>query len=441
MQLIEGYDAARSAIEKANAERAPGSNFQVQETVRNICAAVWEERDAAVLRLTRQFDCPTIELGQLRVGEDEIEVAWKGLAPNAQKALTRAAENIEYFHRRQPVGDWFTTSPDGVFLGQRLTPVQRVAMYAPHARAAYPSSVLMLAIPARVAGVHEPVLATPADKSGNAHPVILAAAHLAGIREIYKLGGAVAVAALAYGTDMVRPVHKIVGPGNSYFSAAKQHVAGTVGIDGFYGPSDVVIVADAGRVPHGLSDEEFAAQLAADLLAQAEHEPEAWVCLATTSRELAEKVQEVLQDAAAASPRAAILHQSLQKAVLASVASIEEACALANLAASEHLEIWSQDALALSTQIRDAGAIFLNTPVPLGDYIAGPSHTLPTGATARFSHGISVETFLKRSSIVAAPPSAVASLAEDVEVLATLEELPGHAAAVRRVKRRGGVKR
>lgn len=424
MKLIEGYDAAREALHEANAARAFGADAALEQSVRDICESVRVEGDAALLRIERQFDCPTLELAHVRVTEDEIEAAWRSLPDKARTALQRAADNIAYFHGKQPVGDWFTTSPDGIFLGQRYSPIQRVGMYAPNYRAAYPSTVLMLAVPARVAGVPELVLASPPSRDGTSHPMILAAARVAGIHEIYKIGGAAAMAALAYGTDTVRAVDKIVGPGSIYVTLAKKYLYGTVGIDGLYGPSEVVVLADDAPETAAL-----APQLAADLIAQAEHGADSFVCFVSPSLALCQDVMRHVEAQVQASPRAQILRESLAGAMLLHVDTMAQAVQLCDLAAPEHVEIWSPDALAWLPKVSHAGAVFLNTPVPLGDYIAGPSHTLPTGATARFAQGIGVEAFLKRTSVVSASRESIASLAGDLEVLATLEDLPGHAAA------------
>jgi histidinol dehydrogenase len=424
MRLIEGYDLCRAALEEANAARALTNNPEIETAVREICEAVHERGDEALLEIERRFDCPTLELSQLRVTQEEIDSAWRGLPSNAQKALQRAADNIEAFHRAQPVGDWFTTSPDGAFLGQRYTPIERVGMYAPNYRAAYPSTVLMLAMPAKVAGVPEVVLASPPGRDGSSHPMILAAAKVAGIEEIYKVGGGAAMAALAYGTNTVKKVDKIVGPGSIYVTLAKKYLYGTVGIDGLYGPSEVVVLADG--TPETLS---LAPQLAADLIAQAEHGADSFVCFVSPSREICNAVTKQLEAQVARSSRADILRESLESSLMFCVETLEEAIELTNLAAPEHAEIWSRDALAIMPQIKHAGAVFLNTPVPLGDYIIGPSHTLPTGSTARFAQGVGVETFLKRTSVIAASQVTMAALAEDLATLALLEDLPGHAAA------------
>ena len=433
MQFIEGYEDARAAVQRSNSARAFTAQPETENLVRDICEAVRSEGDEAVLRFEREFDCPTLELSGLRVTPEEIEDAWQSLPAEVQAALQRAADNIEFFHKKQPVGDWSTVSPDGVFLGQRYTPIERVGLYAPNQRAALPSSVLMVAIPARVAGVRDLVLASPPSRDGSLHPIVLAAARIAGITEIYKIGGAVAMAALALGTQSVRAVDKIVGPANIYGTLAKKYLFGSVGIDGLYGPSDLVILCDdTGRRGVQENSAPHASQLAADLIAQAEHGADSWVCLITTSRLLCAAVMSEVESQLEASPRAEVLRESLQNALILCVDSLDEACALSDLAAPEHLEIWSRDALSVSNRMRHAGAIFLNTPVPLGDYIAGPSHTLPTGGTARYSHGVGVDTFLKRTSIIAASRESMAGLCDDLSIIAQLEDLPGHAAAVQR---------
>ena len=421
MQKVEGQAATHAAIIAANAARAFTASPAIEAQVRAICDAVRSRGDAAVLEACRKFDCPDLEV--LRVSSAEIENAWRDLKGDAKRALQRAASNLEAFHTAQKPGDFTFDSPDGARLGNRWTPIERIGIYAPNGRAAYPSTVLMLAIPARVAGVKDVVLATPASKDGHAHPVILAAAHVAGISEIYKIGGAAAMATLAYGTETIPRVDKLVGPGSIYLTLAKKHLYGTVGVDGLYGPSEVAIVADKG------SD---AAQIAADLLAQAEHGADSFVAFLTPSRELLEQVEAAIERQSQDSPRAQLARAALENSLLCRVESMKDACQLCDLIAAEHVEIWSDDAAKWAAHIANAGAIFLNCPVPLGDYIIGPSHTLPTGATARFASGVGVDTFLKRTTIVEAPQSSIERLAGDLETIALLEELPGHAAAVRR---------
>lgn len=422
MKLIESYELSCAALEESNAARAFSSSAEIEGRVRAICDAVRLEGDAALIHYEQQFSCPDLNAENLRVTQDEIDAAWQSTPEDAKHALERAAKNIEFFHRKQPVSDWITTSLDGATLGQKYTPIERVALYAPHGRAAYPSTVLMLAVPARVAGVAQIVLATPANKNGDAHPAILAAAHVAGISEIYKVGGAQAMAALAYGTATIPKVDKLVGPGSIYVTLAKKNLYGVVGIDGLYGPSEVVVFADD-------SPENNATQLAADLIAQAEHGADSFVCFVTTSGDLCSAVLNEIETQVAASSRADYLRGSLENSLACTVNTLDEAIALCNLAAAEHVEVWSRDALAISQKITHAGALFLNTPVPLGDYIIGPSHTLPTGASARFAAGVGVDTFLKRTSIISASRETIAALVDDLNTLATLEDLPGHANA------------
>lgn len=426
MRVLEGTAATRAAIVAANAARAFSASPEIEAQVRAICQDVQTRGDDAILEACRKFDCPDLQLENLRVTPAEIEVAWNALPDKAKGALQRAADNLEAFHTAQRPHDFTFDSPDGARLGNRWTPIARVGVYAPNGRAAYPSTVLMLAIPARVAGVKDVVLATPAGKDGNAHPVILATAYIAGINEIYKVGGAAAMAAFAYGTEMIPRVAKLVGPGSIYLTLAKKYLYGTVGIDGLYGPSEVAIVADVGQ---------DAAQIAADLLAQAEHGADSFVAFLTPSSELLRAVESEIELQSNASPRAQLARAALENSLLCHVETMEQACELCDQIAAEHVEIWSDDAPKWADQIPNAGAIFLNCPVPLGDYIIGPSHTLPTGATARFASGVGVDTFLKRTSIVEAPSASVQALADDLETIALLEGLPGHAAAVRRAAR------
>ena len=420
MQLIQGFQNALEATRQANTARQPGASPEIETAVREICQAVQAEGDAALLRYERQFGCPTLQTSDLRVDQNERNAAWNSVSDSAKNALLHAANNIEEFHRHQPRGDWNAVSRDSVYYGQLYTPIERAGLYAPHGRAVYPSTVLMLGIPAKVAGVPEIVLASPADKTGNAHPLILAAAQIVGIEEIYKVGGAQGMAALAYGTATIPRVDKIAGPGSIYVTLAKKYLYGAVGIDGLFGPSEVAILADENADP---------ARLAIDLMAQAEHGADSFVCLIVTSQELASKVLLTLNAKVKGHPREEILQESLSTSSLFVVDHLSEAIELCNTIAAEHVEIWSGDAQSISQKIQHAGAIFLNTPVPFGDYIAGPSHTLPTGTTARFAAGVGVDTFLKRSSIVSASPEALATMSEDLAVLATLEELPAHADA------------
>ncbi len=425
MQPFDGLSASLAAIENAQHKRTKNGGTELEKQVRDLCEDVRLRGDDAVLDSARRFDCANLELDALRVSQEEIETAWRELPDPAKRALQRAAKNIEAYHQKQKPADFEFQTPEGACLGARYSPIRRAGIYAPNGRAAYPSTVLMLAIPAKVAGVREVVLATPAGKDGHAHPVILAAAHVAGVSEIWKMGGAAAVAAFAFGTGRIERVDKIAGPGSIYFTLAKKGVFGSVGIDGLYGPSEVGIVADEKQLAR-------APQLAADLLAQAEHGGDSFVVFVSNSTQVCEAVARELALQTNASPRAKLALEALEDSLVCRVDSMEEACVLMNEAALEHVEIWSDEARKWSEKVSNAGAIFLNTPVPLGDYIIGPSHTLPTGGTARFASGVGVDTFLKRTSLVEAPREAVALLADDLETIALLEDLPGHAAAAKR---------
>ena len=426
MQRLEGNVATRAAILSSNVARAFTASPEIENAVRQICDDVRARGDEAVIENCRQFDCPDLQIENLRVTESEVEAAWDALPNKAKNALLRVAHNLEAFHTAQKPQDFTFDSPDGARLGNRWTPIARAGIYAPNGRAAYPSTVLMLAMPAAVAGVRDVVLATPAGKDGNAHPVILAAAKVAGITEIYKVGAAAAMAAMAFGTETIPRVDKLVGPGSIYMTLAKKHLFGVVGIDGLYGPSEVAIIADEGA---------DAAQIAADLLAQAEHGADSFVAFLTPSHDLLNEVESEIESQSQQSPRAKLARQALENSLLCRVETMEDACELCDLIAAEHVEIWSDDAGKWANQIPNAGAIFLNCPVPLGDYIIGPSHTLPTGATARFASGVGVDTFLKRTTMVEASKASIAQLADDLETIALLEELPGHAAAVVRAAR------
>lgn len=423
MQQFQGDNACLLALENSNARRALGTDPKRELQVAAMCNDVRDNGDAALEKYAREFDAPDFRAAQLRVLPSELNDAWREIPDNARRALERAASNIEAFHRAQPMGDWHATSPDGAFYGQKLSPISRVGLYAPNGRAAYPSTVLMLAVPARVARVREIYLATPANREGHAHPIILAAAQIAGVSHIFKMGGAAAMAAFAYGTQTVPRVDKVVGPGSIWVTLAKKHLYGIVGVDGLYGPSEVLVFADEGAAT--------ATQLAADLIAQAEHGADSWVCFVSPSRTLCEAVKAEVARQVEANPRGDYLRPALDSSLILCPDSRDSALHLCDVAAPEHLELWSRDALSLSAQISHAGAIFLNTPVPLGDYILGPSHTLPTGGAARFMGGVSVDTFLKRTTLVSASRETIASLSDDLRIIAELEGLPGHAEAVR----------
>ena len=396
----------------------------IVDAARDIVAAVRTEGDAAVRRFCRDFD--GVELTALRLPQEQIDAALDGLDPAFLAALEKAAAQIRAFHQREVTQSWFTTRADGTMLGVKVTPVAAAGIYVPGGRAQYPSTVLMNAIPAKVAGVERVVMVTPPqrDAAPGAAPIspyTLAAAKFAGVDEIYTVGGAQAVAALAYGTESIPRVDKITGPGNAYVAAAKQLVSGDVGIDMVAGPSEVCVLADATAKP---------AVVAADLMAQAEHDPLAACYLVTCDAAFAAEVEAATEQLMAQSPRADITRASLDnEGTVVVAADLAAAVDAVNTIAPEHLELHCADALGLLGRIRNAGAIFVGawSSEPLGDYVAGPNHTLPTGGTALFSNPLSVEDFVKRSSVICYTPEGLMADAPATQRLAHAEGLWAHA--------------
>ena len=404
---------------------------EVEAAVEAILADVRARGDAALRDYTRRFD--GAELERLEVTADELAEGAAAAGPALLETLRAAAANIEAFHRRQKHEDFIVTDQPGVLLGQKYTPVERAGVYVPGGTAAYPSTVLMDVIPARVAGVPEIVMATPAGRDGKVAPAILAAAQVAGVSRIFKVGGAQAVAALAYGTESVPAVDKIVGPGNIYVATAKRMVYGKVGIDMIAGPSEILVLADGGCNP---------AWVAADLLSQAEHDRLASAVLVTDSETLARAVQAEVERQLPLLPRAEIARASIEtggKIILCQ--SLAQAVAVCNTIAPEHLEVCVEDPFALLPEIRNAGSIFLGRCVPeaLGDYFAGPNHTLPTSGTARFSSPLGVDDFLKRSSFIYYTREALGRVGGRVAAFAEAEGLHAHARSVTiRCEQEGG---
>ncbi len=396
------------------------------DAVARVAAIVEEVRrrgDAALLDFTKRFDGVELRAEDLRVSEAEWAAAT--VAPALEAGLVEAARRIETFHRHQLPRSWWVRDEHGSLLGQQVTPLDRVGCYVPGGTAAYPSTVLMNVIPARVAGVPELVVASPPDGAGRVPTAVLRAARLAGATAVYRMGGAQAVAALAYGTAAVPAVDKIVGPGNLYVALAKRLVFGDVGIDLIAGPSEVVVVADRTAV---------AAHVAADLLAQAEHDPMARAVCLTDDAVLAAAVAAAVARQCAALPRAAIAEAAIrQHGAVVVTRGLDEALGIANRLAPEHLELAVADPFAWLPAVRHAGAIFLgvHTPEVVGDYLAGPNHVLPTGATARFASGLSVEDFIKRSSLIHYTPAGLRAAWPHLAALAAAEGLEGHAAAAR----------
>ncbi len=409
-------------LTEADLARSGGIDAEVIGVAARIVDDVRQRGDEAVREFTLQFD--KCALDDFRVSEEEIQAAVDQCEAEFLDALTTAAGAIEDFHRRQVQQSWFTAQEGGVFLGQKVSALRRVGIYVPGGRARYPSSVLMNAIPAMVAGVDEIAMVVPPAADGSVNPYTLAAAAEAGVTEIYRIGGAQAVAALAYGTDTIPRVDKVVGPGNAYVTAAKKLVMGDVGIDMLAGPSEVLILADETAVP---------AFVAIDLMAQAEHDPRAATYLVTTDPELPDLVEQALEILLQESPRGEITERSLvDNALVVICPDVVAALDTSDLIAPEHLEVQMADPYELLGSIRNAGAIFLGpwTPESVGDYVAGPNHVLPTGGTARFSSPLSVDDFVKKSSVLGYSFEALELDGATVLEIADKEGLWAHGRAV-----------
>ncbi len=394
------------------------------QTVRAILSDIQKNGDAAALQYSQTWDCKTLTQDQIKVSLEEIHEAKNNVTPELLAALHLAISNIREHHVAQKLISWEQQRPNGMIHGIRYTPLQRVGLYVPGGRAVYPSTVLMNAIPALVAGVNDLVMVTPANAEGKIHPLLLTAADELGIATIYKLGGAQAIAALAYGTETIAPVDKIVGPGNLFVALAKRAVYGIVDIDMIAGPSDIFIIADEHANPRWI---------AADLLSQAEHDPLASAILATPSLTLATHVQQEIKKFFDESPRQSILESSLgQHSAIIITTSITHAIEIANHLAPEHLELLLNDADTWLSHIKNAGAIFLGeySPEAMGDYVAGTNHVLPTAGTARFSSPLGVSDFMKKSSIIQYTKAAFREEAPSVIALAKAEGLHGHALSV-----------
>ncbi len=409
-------------LTESDLARSGGVDAEVLGVAARIVDDVRQRGDEAVREYTLTFD--KVELAEFLVTPEEIEAAVALVEPEFLEAIAVAAAAIEDFHKRQLPQSWFTTQPGGIFLGQKVSPIRRVGIYVPGGRAKYPSSVLMNAIPAIVAGVEEIAMVVPPAADGSVNPYTLAAAAEVGVDEIYRIGGAQAVAALAYGTEQIPRVDKVVGPGNAYVTAAKKLVMGDVGIDMLAGPSEVLILADDTAVP---------AFVAIDLMAQAEHDPRAATYLVTTDPELPDLVDEALQILLDESPRGEITARSLtDNGVVIVCPDVVIALATSDLIAPEHLEVQMADPFDLLGSINNAGAIFLGpwTPESVGDYVAGPNHVLPTGGTARFSSPLSVDDFVKKSSVLSYSFEALELDGQTVLEIAGKEGLWAHGRAV-----------
>lgn len=406
-------------------KRSPSNYGAYEEAVAEIVGNVREKGDEAVFAYTKQFDKFNLTAENIKVTEEEIKEAYRALDENLVAVYRKSAENIRVFHEKQLRTSWFDSKPDGTILGQRMIPISRAGVYVPGGKAAYPSSVLMNVIPAKVAGVEQIIMTTPCNSEGKVNAGTLAAADIAGVDAIYKIGGAQAVAAMAFGTKLVPKVDKITGPGNIFVALAKKAVYGYVSIDSIAGPSEILILADDTANPRFV---------AADLLSQAEHDELASAILITTSKALAEAVSAEVEQFTETLSRKAIINESLANyGYILLAENMGEAIDAANEIASEHLEILTQNPFDAMTRIKNAGAIFLGeySSEPLGDYFAGPNHILPTNGTAKFFSPLNVDDFMKKTSIISYSKEALLKAHKDIEAFAESEGLTAHANSIK----------
>jgi histidinol dehydrogenase len=425
LRIITQLSEARAELRRI-CDRTHDEQIAAKEAaVKDIVQSVRNDGDKALLHYTEKFDQQVLSADELRVTAAEMDAAYQQVSSDLLEAIRLACRNVEAFHRQRVPQSWVQFDPDNVVLGKRYTPVDRAGIYVPGGRASYPSTVIMNAIPAKVAQVPRLVMVTPPGKEKSVNPVVLVAAQEAGVKEIYRVGGAQSIAALAYGTSTIPSVNVITGPGNIYVTLAKKAVFGTVGIDSLAGPSEVLVIADSTANP---------THVAVDLLAQAEHDPMASAILLTTDSALARQVVAEVSQQLVDHPRGLDTEKAIANyGLVVIVDSLETAAQLSNEFAPEHLELEVADPWALLENIRHAGAIFLgySTPEAIGDYLAGPNHTLPTSGAARYASALSVETFMKHSSLIQYSPEALRKVAHSVDILATAEGLPSHAASVR----------
>jgi histidinol dehydrogenase len=399
--------------------------YEIEKTVQEILATVKSQGDQALIDYTNKFDRQPLTKATLKVSGSELDAAYQQISKELLDAIRLAAQNIESFHKQRRPKSWVQFGDDEIILGKKYTPVDRAGLYVPGGRASYPSTVLMNAIPAKVAKVPRIVMVTPPGADLKINPAVLVAAQEAGIEEIYRVGGAQAIGALAYGTETIPNVDVITGPGNIYVTLAKKQVFGRVGIDSLAGPSEVLIIADSQANP---------VYLATDLLAQAEHDPMAAAILLTTDGDLAKKVQIEVEKQLENHPRRTLTEKAIANyGVIGVVDSLETACELSNLFAPEHLELEIDEPWEILPQIRHAGAIFLgsSTPEAVGDYLAGPNHTLPTSGAARYASALGVETFMKHSSLIQYSPKALKKVSTAIQLLTEAEGLPSHGNSVK----------
>ena len=425
MRIVKLTDETKNNILENLLKRSPNSYGKFEAAVGDILANVRANKDEALFKYTKDFDKADINASNIVVTKEEIEEAYTLVDPALVDVIRKALKNIKEYHEKQKQYSWFDSKPDGTILGQKVTALSRVGVYVPGGKAAYPSSVLMNVLPAKVAGVEQIIMCTPPDHEGKVYPTTLVAANEAGVDVIYKVGGAQAIAAMAYGTESVPKVDKICGPGNIYVALAKKAVFGYVSIDSVAGPSEILVIADESANPR---------YVAADLLSQAEHDEMASAILITTSKELAKKVSDEVDGFLKELSRSEIISKSLDNyGYILLVDNIDEAVDVANEIASEHLEIVTKDPFNVMTKIKNAGAIFLGeySSEPLGDYFAGPNHVLPTNGTAKFFSALSVDDFIKKSSIISYSRNALEAIHEDIETFATAEHLTAHANSIK----------
>ena len=425
MRIVKLTDETKNNILENLLKRSPNSYGKFEAAVGEILSNVRANKDAALFKYTKDFDKADINASNIVVTKEEIEEAYTKVDPKLVNVIRKALKNIKEYHEKQKQYSWFDSKPDGTILGQKVTALSRVGVYVPGGKAAYPSSVLMNVIPAKVAGVEQIIMCTPPDHEGKVYPTTLVAANEAGVDIIYKAGGAQAIAAMAYGTKSIPKVDKICGPGNIYVALAKKAVFGYVSIDSVAGPSEILVIADETANPR---------YVAADLLSQAEHDEMASAILITTSNELAQKVSDEIDGFLKELSRSEIISKSLDNyGYILLVDNIDDAVDAANEIASEHLEIVTKDPFNTMTKIKNAGAIFLGeySSEPLGDYFAGPNHVLPTNGTAKFFSALSVDDFIKKSSIISYSRNALEEIHNDIETFATAEHLTAHANSIK----------
>ena len=424
MRIVTLSKESRQNLLDSLLKRSPGNYGQYQDTVQEIVDRVKTKGDQALFELTRKFDWEGIDASNVKVTEAEVQEAYDTIDPQLVETIRKSLKNIREYHEKQKQYSWFDTTPEGTMLGQKVTPLASAGVYVPGGKAVYPSSVLMNIVPAKIAGVAHVVMCTPCNKEGKVNPAVLVAAKEAGADEVYKVGGAQAIAAMAFGTESIPKVDKITGPGNIFVALAKKAVSGFVSIDSIAGPSEILVLADETANPR---------YVAADLLSQAEHDEMASAILVTTSKELAEKVSEEVDAFVKILSRKEIISKSLDNYGYILVAeTLEDAIETVDLIASEHLEIVAKNPFEVMMKVKNAGAIFLGeySSEPLGDYFSGPNHILPTNGTARFFSPVSVDDFIKKSSIIYYSREALQRVHKDIEYFAKAEQLTAHANSI-----------